>query len=408
MMSATLKIKRQFPPVFLLAVVAFFLTAIAVPVLIPSGRSAWSSGHRRVAARRGHPRPTKSGAPIYLSEAQPLVVHHVGVREAVEALTDGSAQPSALVTSDLDADGLQDLVVGYSHAEDGILAVHRGNLDAFAPQSRESFDAIGRGDFPSPFLTNATAIAVPVHPDFIAEGRFNPYGFRDVIIAERGGSTIYLLSNDGRGNLSQPKAIDIDGSITALAVGEFGKTGSFTKLLLGICDQKGAGLRLYEGAYRSLGQMNMIPLAGRVSQILAGNGEPSQAAVVVSDGQALILDLSSMKLAAPALPARAVALGSFVYDRNGAEQLELLQSDGSIDIAAQNDFDPHVLTVAEMKTRRQAALAKRSGARGSTRSTQGPGWKIIEHISTAITLPEHPVFLRTRISDRGADDLMAF
>src|SRR5262249_26249162 len=175
------------------------------------------------------------GRKIYLSESEKLPSTYMGDPGAKASLEGGQVQPSTLVSGDFDADGVADLVVGYSRddgTKGGVLAIQRGNLDAFAPQSEESFRAIGRDEFPSPFLPNAEAIAVPVHPDFIAEGRFNPYGFRDLIVAARGGSAIYLLSNDGKGNFSPPRAIEVGGSITALGVGEFGKRGVFSKLLL--------------------------------------------------------------------------------------------------------------------------------------------------------------------------------
>src|SRR5262249_31252311 len=211
-----------------------------------------------------------AGQKIYLSESEKLPVNYVGDPSAMASLERGQAQPLSLVSGDFDADGVADLVVGYSKndgTDGGVLAIHRGNLNAFAPQSKESFDAIGRGDFPLPVLSNARAISVPVHPDLVAEGVFNPYGYRDLIIGARGGSAGYLLSNDGPGNSSEPKSLDVGGAITTLAVGEFGKTGPFSKLLVGISDQHRSNLMVYTGTLNGLTSVSALPMSGAATSI---------------------------------------------------------------------------------------------------------------------------------------------
>src|SRR5258708_11780325 len=264
------------------------------------------------------PEARATGPHIYLGESRKLVVDYVGEADAKESLAAGDARPLSMTSGDLDGDGVDDLLVGYGTSQ-GIIALYRGNLDAFAPQSKESFDAIGRGDFPSPFLPKATAITVPVRPDFVAEGVYNPYGYRDLVVAARGGSSIYLLSNDGKGNFSTPRAIDVGGAITALAVGEFGKSGPFSKLLVGVCDEKGSSLHVYEGAVNSLGDRNTHPLNGPATNLVLDElGGGRHDAFFVSNGKVGILHSSPMRLEKVSLPAsvNAFALGSFIYDRN--------------------------------------------------------------------------------------------
>src|SRR5215510_4072856 len=169
---------RRFPVLVCLSVIVFLL---ATAYLVNEGL-AENSWRRLTSKSPGQfyfkPAHTAlesgQGRKIYLSESEKLPSTYMGDPGAKASLEGGQVQPSTLVSGDFDADGVADLVVGYSRddgTKGGVLAIHRGNLDAFAPQSEESFRAIGRDEFPSPFLPNARAINVPVHPDFIAEGR---------------------------------------------------------------------------------------------------------------------------------------------------------------------------------------------------------------------------------------------
>src|SRR5438552_620020 len=80
-----------------------------------------------------------SGPHIYLGESNKLPVTYLGDTSAIESLTGGDARPLSMTSGDFDGDGVDDLLVGYSTSQGGIIALHRGNLDAFAPQSKESF-----------------------------------------------------------------------------------------------------------------------------------------------------------------------------------------------------------------------------------------------------------------------------
>src|SRR5216684_9428126 len=89
----------------------------------------------------------------------------------------------------------------------GILALHRGNLDAFAPQSHASWLAIAHEQFPTPFLPQATVIDLPQAPQFVVTGDFSGNGSIDILTGARGSDRLYLLMGTGKGKFSPPQAI---------------------------------------------------------------------------------------------------------------------------------------------------------------------------------------------------------
>src|SRR5258708_4155810 len=94
-----------------------------------------------------------AGPRIWLQDRQTMVADK-SMRSNRQRVDLTRAQPLSLSNADLDQDGFQDLIVGYSSPQQNFIAIYRGNLDAFAPQSQASLDGIGRNEFPSPFLPN--------------------------------------------------------------------------------------------------------------------------------------------------------------------------------------------------------------------------------------------------------------
>jgi hypothetical protein len=137
------------------------------------------------------------GPKIWLADNQPIPVKPVG-SNLTQAVAAEQAQPLSMASADVDGDGIADLVTGFSTANGGTVMVQRGNLDAFAPQSNATLQAIGHGQFPPPFLAKAQVINIPVRPDFIALGVFTPTGHQDLVVAARGGTNLYLLPGDGK------------------------------------------------------------------------------------------------------------------------------------------------------------------------------------------------------------------
>jgi FG-GAP-like repeat len=354
----------------------------------------------------------QSGPKIWLAEPQTVAVNHLGSPSVVAPLVAGQAQPLAMISADVDGDGIADLLVGYSTPNGGAIAEYRGNLDAFAPQSDASFQAIGRGQFPSPFLPDAQAFAIPVRPDFVATGDFTGQGRLDLVVASRGGSTLYIFNGDGKGSFTPGPTISLTGGVTSLGTGFLGKSLPFTDLIVGVSSSKQSFLAVYAGSSQGLAPLSAFPLKAPATSINFGEfGDIGPDAAFLSGGQVVLLHSSSMQLETLSLPvsAQVMVLGSFVYDRIPGLQIALLDSSGSIAIAAHNEFDPRVFTVDEMRSIRQARRNGQPNPLIVQPFVATHGWKIIESVPSAATFSsgQPPVLLRTRISNQGADDVMA-
>src|SRR5215469_2781120 len=215
----------------LLAFIAAFFLSVSATLAQTAGASV---AQQIVSA--GTTGNLPSGPRIWLQDRQPLPVQHMAAGQGTGSPVDlsglGHAQPVSMTSGDLDADGFDDLVVGYSTGNGGYISIHRGNMDAFAPQSDASFQAIGRGEFPSPFQLQAQTFSVGVSPDFVALGDFTGQGNRDLAIAAKGSNVIYVFANDGKGNFGgTPQVVTVAGGITALVAGELGSSHTLSLMV---------------------------------------------------------------------------------------------------------------------------------------------------------------------------------
>jgi uncharacterized repeat protein (TIGR01451 family) len=345
-------------------------------------------------------------ARIWLAESQPLSVVHVG--PGASRLAAG-AQPLSMISADLENRGIPGLLVGYSTPNGGVVVWHRGNIDAYAPQSDASFQAIANSQFPSTFLPEAQTFNVPVSPDFIAVGDFTGRGQQDLAVAARGGSAVYIFSGDGKGHFTSSQTINAPGGVTALVAERFGKLNS--ALLVGASAPKQSFLAVYAPGAHGLASLASLPLHAPALNVLFGEfGDLGPDAAFLSGGQLFILRSSNMKLVNVALPvsASAFALGSFLFDRNGGSQIAVLGVDGSVQVAVRNEFDPRTYTNEEFRAIRQARLRGETPPLVPAHSFAGNGWRIVEGFASlgSVTPGQTPMFFRTRISVNGADDIM--
>ena len=351
------------------------------------------------------------GPKIWLGDNQALPVKPVGAPTLAQSVAAGQAQPTAMATADVDGDGVADLVAGFSAPGGGAIVIHRGNIDAFAPQSNASFLAISHGQFPAPFLPSAFVFNIPVRPDFMAFGKFTPGGHQDLVVAARGGNALYLFPGDGKGNFGLPQTIQLSGGVTAMASENLLRSLPYSNLVVGTTTPQTSSLLVFSGTDSGLSPPAVFSLAAAASNIVFGDfGDSHTGTAFLSGGNVFILHSSNFQMEALSLPvnASAMALGSFVFDRDPRVQIALLTSDGSVQIAAHNSFDPRAFSTDEWQIMHQATV---NGLPNPVvpAAVANEGWKIIESFSSAAPVSsssQPPVLFRTRVSSNAADDVM--
>src|SRR5262249_42632425 len=133
--------------------------------------------------------------------------------------------------------------------------------------------------------------------------------------------------------------------------------GPFSNLVIGTATPQDASLLVFSGSQEGPVSLQSFALSAAVSQIAFGDfGDPNSDVAFIAGGDVFVLYSSTMQIEGLHLPvsASAMTLGSFINDRHPHTQIALLTSDGSIHIAAHNEFDPHALSIDEMHTMRQA------------------------------------------------------
>src|SRR5262249_13911463 len=207
----------------------------------------------------------------------------------------------------------------YGTKTSGVIAIHRGNLDAFAPQSQPSFEAIGRGEFPSPFLPEAKTFSIPIRPDFMAIGHFTAGASLDLIAASKTSNAIYVLPGDDKGNFGNAEITQLPGEVTALATTSVDSCISSRRLVIGWPDEKNSSLIVYRETANGLVQSGSYPLPAPATTIAVADLDRvgQSDAAIVAGSQVLILHGDTSQLEALQLPleVKSLTLGSFIFDR---------------------------------------------------------------------------------------------
>jgi parallel beta-helix repeat protein len=260
-------------------------------------------------------------------------------------------EPTALAAADFDEDGTPDLVNGYAGSGGGLITIHRGNVDSRFPNSPEAQQRKATGQFTdSPYLPGAKSFQSPAPPDFIGAGDFNADGHHDLVTASRGDHSLYFFAGDGRGNLAEPKKIDLPGNVTAMTAGEVNREDGLTDIIVGVAAAANDGPRVLifqspQGALHDAPTTVFLPAEPTALALghLRGGYEMDLAIgagtdLVLVPGRDPFLD-QTQPVAAPLqieqvpFSIRAIALGNFTPDQKGAPDMALLGDDGQIRLA---------------------------------------------------------------------------
>jgi subtilisin-like proprotein convertase family protein len=254
------KISRHWPGLLLVCLLS------ALPIVIRSvapprvraekaSRELLASLNEAVSVRavaRGNPS-------IHLSDGHDLTTAYAGRDDLRAALEQNQAEPLSLSSADFDEDGVPDLVSGYSYNEQGIVTLLRGNVDSIYPNSSEARQRRADGTFTNaPFLSPANVFSAPASPDFIGTGDFDGDSHWDVVVASRRRDSLFLLSGDGRGNLTFTSEVHLPGAVTAMTTGEINRRDGLNDVVVGVERPEGAAVMVFEGprgALRSNGEL---------------------------------------------------------------------------------------------------------------------------------------------------------
>ncbi len=342
----------------------------------------------------------------------------------------GEARPTTLASADFDVDGFADLVSGYATADGGYVVIQRGNPEAFAPTRPENVEAVSQSRFPVAFLPETKVIEFTTAPDFIVVGDFDRDTNPDVITASRGDNLLHFAAGDGKGGFAVERAIAMPGRVTALTAGQIDLPDNLSDLVVGIEGENGASLLVYEGAngiadvplryslrapaqFLALGELDDSPWSdlailadGNVSIL---HGRNQREGVESAKGAAARMEKISLPFAA-----HAMALGGFIYDREGHTEIVLLRGDGSVGFATRGTLDTRPFTVAEAQERRRIHISGENikplynWNRSNTES-----WSVEENLSVMDSSfvrqtgnLSAPVMFSANLSGQAADDLV--
>jgi trimeric autotransporter adhesin len=360
-----------------------------------------------------------SGSTANAQQTQYSSVHRSAERTLPQTLSGGTKALRAklaagrsgisLALADFDGDGTQDLVTGYSTSGGGVLVLQRGSSSATAP-SASDWAVMQRGELVSPFVQSGQVTELPVQPDFLKAADINGNGIMDVVVAARGGSSVYVLLGDGKGGFSAPQALGVQGGITALTTWRGPEGTNF--IVAGVCSGKNCGLQVLtaDGAVHAA-----IPLqsAADAIEIAPLNGGVLPDFAVAAGGNAFLVDGDSVLSGSPhteTLPvsgAASLATGNFVYDRRGFLQLAVLGSDATLHVLVRTGIDNSAGTKADVLAHRRAMQSHPQSHAAHAKLT-GMAWSEAETLSNVGSGSSGGAALmfRTRVSGGGNDDLV--
>ncbi|HEX8566427.1 MAG TPA: right-handed parallel beta-helix repeat-containing protein [Pyrinomonadaceae bacterium] len=349
--------------------------------------------------------------------------------------SEAAGSPRAALAADFDADGFNDLLVAHNNR----LVLHRGDINAFAPQTQEAWEAIRDGRFVSPFERKTRSTNVPAAADFILSGDFNRDARLDAAFAARGDNVLYVLLGDGTGNFPNMLRIETAGAITALASGDVNRADGLTDIIIGTRGAEGFALQVYSGLGDIFAAGSLLyNLPAQAEAIAVGQLNENEFAdiAVGTDSEVIILSakdstqtndqpiLENLRLPQPA-GVKSIVTGDLMPDRDNRTELGVLSPDGTIRIFARGSLDTRPVSVnehlAEQVREYQEKgypVPKRILERLTKEDLREPrlrpqgdlkNWSVAETVSAAapnLQLSAQAVLATGRISGGAADDLI--
>jgi hypothetical protein len=227
-----------------------------------------------------------------------------------------------LAAADFDADGAMDVVAGYFMGSAGVLAVLRGNPDAYAPKDLSLYKKALQGGLPATFLSKASVIALPESPDLLVTGDFNRDGHVDVLVAARGGA-LYFLAGDGHGNLLAPTVVPVLGQVRALAADAAGHVA------VSLESSSGEELAIFSPRAEGLAPLATFLLPARGDSIAWGGlGGSSDIAIAAGSNVAIIYNALTSKPQTETITVpfsvQAIVLGDYIWDQSARTEIAAL------------------------------------------------------------------------------------
>lgn len=347
-----------------------------------------------------------AGKPLVnLKNPQSLKVTYTGSSDAVAALRKGTAVATALASADFDADGAIDVVAGYSTGNAGVIAIFRGNKDAFSPTNPALYPKAIQGSIAPTFLSKAQAFSVPESPDLLATGDFNRDGFQDVLVGTKG-SNIYLLAGDGTGSLLPAQIVPLTGQLRALAVLPDGHVAA------SLDNPNGFELVILSPSRSGLVPSASYPLPASGDSVAWGNlGGGADIAVGAGKNIAFIYNALSAKPQTETITVpfqvMGLTLGDFIWDQNGRTEIAALADDGSVQILQHGVLNTAPLTAAQIPARSKARAAK--NAQPSNPTALG-AWTVAKQLPYSGSAPASPVsasaFTSPHVAQSSTHDVM--
>jgi uncharacterized repeat protein (TIGR01451 family) len=196
---------------------------------------------------------------INFANGRDVLTAYRGEPQAQRLIQQDLVQPLALASTDIDEDGVPDLLTGYGSPGGGLLTLHRGNIDSIYPTTVAANQRKADGSFTdAPFLSPALAVGTPGPVDWIGCGDFDADGHSDVVTAAKGSTALYYFTGDGNGHLRAIEPVNVPGRITALVAGEINRADGVTDLAVGISGTDGPKVLVFEapdGALRARPQV---------------------------------------------------------------------------------------------------------------------------------------------------------